>query len=201
MSTVPQQYITPQEYLDRERQAEMKSQYFQGEIFAMTGASREHNLIAGNTLTALNQRLRDRDCEVYLGDMRVKVSPSGLYTYPDVTVVCGEPQFEDAELDTLLNPKVLFEVLSPSTSDYDRGGKFVQYRRLPSLQEYVLISQDRPLVEHWVRQPQNQWVFSETESLQDTLVLPSISCDLPLAEIYLKVQFASDIEEQSHVKS
>ena len=191
MSTAPQPYITPQEYLERERRAETKSQYFQGEIFAMTGASREHNLIAGNTLTSLNQRLRDRDCEVYPSDMRVKVSPSGLYTYPDVTVVCGEPQFEDAELDTLLNPKVLFEVLSPSTADYDRGGKFAQFRRLPSLQEYVLISQDRPLVEHYVRQPQNQWMLTETESLDDTLVLSSIDCELPLAEIYLKVRLDS----------
>ncbi len=189
MSTVPEQYITPQAYLDRERQAETKSQYFQGEIFAMTGASRQHNLIAVNTVITLGPQLRDRDCEIYSGDMRVKVSPSGLYTYPDVTVVCGEPQFEDAELDTLLNPKVLFEVLSPSTADYDRGGKFAKYRRLPSLQEYVLISQDRPLIEHYVRQGQNQWVLTENESLDHTLVLPSIGCELPLAEIYLKVHF------------
>lgn len=191
MASVPQDSITPQEYLARERQAETKSQYFQGEVFAMTGASREHNLIAGNALTALNQRLRDGDCEVYPSDMRVKVSPTGLYTYPDVVVACGEPQFEDAELDTLVNPKVLFEVLSPSTADYDRGGKFTQYRRLPSLHEYVLISQDRPLVEHYVRQPKNQWMLTEIESLEDTLVLPSIDCELPLAEIYLKVHFKS----------
>ena len=140
-------------------------------------------------MAELRQRLRGRDCEVYPGDMRVKVSPSGLYTYPDVAVVCGEPQFEDAELDTLLNPKVLIEVLSPSTADYDRGGKFAQYRRLPSLQEYVLISQDRPLVEHYVRQPPNQWMLTENESLQDTVDLPSIDCELPLAEIYFKVRF------------
>ncbi len=191
MSTAPQPHITPQEYLERERRAETKSQYFQGEIFAMTGASREHNLIAVNLSAELRQQLRDRPCEVYQSDMRVKVGPSGLYTYPDVTVVCGEPEFEDAELDTLLNPNVLFEVLSPSTADYDRGGKFTQYRHLPSLQEYVLISQDRPWVEHFVRQPQNQWVLTETESLDDTLVLPSIDCELPLAEIYLKVHFDS----------
>ena len=155
----------------------------------MSGASREHNLIAGNTLIAIGPQLRDRECEVYPGDMRIKVSPTGLYTYPDITVVCGKPEFEDAEVDTLLNPKVLVEVLSPSTADYDRGRKFTHYRRLPSLQEYVLISQDRPLVEHYVRQGQDEWLLTEQSSLQDTLVLPSIQCQLPLSEIYLKVRF------------
>lgn len=191
MSTAPQQHLTPEEYLDRERRAETKSQYFQGEMFAMTGASREHNLITGNTLTLLNQHRRDRECEAYASDMRVKVSATGLYTYPDVTVVCGDPQFEDAVMDTLLSPKVVFDVLSPSTTDYDRGGKFAQYRRVPSLQENVLISQDRPLVEHYVRQLERQWMLTESESLEDKLALPSISCELPLAEIYLKVQFPS----------
>jgi Uma2 family endonuclease len=124
--------------------------------------------------------------------MRVKVSPTGLYTYPDVTVVCGEPEFEDADVDTLLNPKVLVEVLSPSTADYDRGGKFTHYRPLTSLQEYVLISQDRPLVEHYVRQGQDEWLLTDQRSLQDTVILPSIQCQLPLSEIYLKVQFAPD---------
>ena len=121
MSAVPKPFLTPQEYLARERQAETKSEYLRGEVFAMSGASRGHNLIATNVAGELRQRLRERDCEVYQGDMRVKVSPTGLYTYPDVTVVCGEPEFEDADVDTLLNPKVLVEVLSPSTADYDRG--------------------------------------------------------------------------------
>ena len=189
MSAVPKPLLTPQEYLARERRAETKSEYLRGEVFAMAGASREHNLIAGNISRELGQQLRERECEVYQGDMRVKVSPTGLYTYPDVTVVCGEPEFEDAEVDTLLNPKVLVEVLSPSTADYDRGGKFTHYRRLPSLQEYVLISQDRPLVEHYVRQGQDEWLLTEQSSLEDTLVLPSIECQLPLSEIYLKVRF------------
>jgi Uma2 family endonuclease len=163
----------------------------EGQVFAMAGASREHNLIALNTASDLRRQLRDRDCEVYQSDMRVKVSRTGLYTYPDITVVCGNPEFEDAESDTLLNPTVLFEVLSPSTADYDRGGKFAHYRRLASLQEYVMISQDRPLVEHYLRQPEDQWLLSETTSPQDTLVLPSIDCQLPLSEIYLKVRFES----------
>ena len=190
MSAVPKPYVTPAEYLALERRAETKSEYYQGEIFAMSGASREHNLIGVNVAGELRQQLRNRDCEVYPSDMRVRVTPTGLYTYPDVVVVCGEPQFEDGELDTLLNPKVLFEILSPSTADYDRGGKFAQYRRLASLAEYVLISQDRPLVEHYVRQPHDQWLLSEQSGLTDTLVLPSIRCQLALSEIYLKVQLA-----------
>ena len=189
MSAVSKPFLTPQEYLAHERRAETKSEYLRGEMFAMSGASREHNLIAVNVSRELSQQLRERDCEVYQGDMRVKVSPTGLYTYPDVTVVCGQPEFEDAEVDTLLNPKVLVEVLSLSTADYDRGGKFTHYRRLPSLQEYVLISQDCPLVEHYVRQGEDEWLLTEQRALQDTLVLPSIQCELPLAEIYLKVQF------------
>lgn len=195
MSAVPKSYLTPQEYLARERQAETRSEYLRGEMFAMSGASRKHNLIATNVAGELRQQLRDRECEVYQSDMRVRVSPTGLYTYPDVAVVCGEPEFEDAEVDTLLNPKVLVEVLSESTADYDRGGKFTHYRRLPSLQEYVLISQDRPLVEHYVRQGQDEWLLTEQSSLEDTLVLPSIDCQLPFAEIYLKVRFGQQEEQ------
>ena len=195
MSAVPKSYLTPQEYLVRERRAETKSEYLRGEVFAMSGASREHNLIAGNVNRELSEQLRERPCEVYQGDMRVKVSSTGLYTYPDVTVVCSEPQFEDAEVDTLLNPKVIVEVLSPSTADYDRGGKFTHYRRLPSLREYVLISQDRALVEHCVRQPSDQWLLTEYSALDGTLMLSSIQCQLPLAEIYLKVQFEPPADE------
>lgn len=192
MSAVPEPSLTPQEYLARERQAETRSEYLHGEVSAMPRSSREHNLIAGNVGGELRQQLRERQCEVYQSDMRVKVSPTGLYTYPDVTVVCGEPEFEDAEVDTLLNPQVLAEVLSPSTADYDRGGKFTHYRRLTSLKEYVLISQDRPLIEHYVRQGQDEWLLTEVGSPQDTLDLPTIECRLPLSEIYLKVRFPSD---------
>ena len=201
MSAVPKSHLSPREYLARERQAETKSEYLRGEVFAMSGASRKHNLIAGNVNRELGQQLRNRECEVYQGDMRVKVSPTGLYTYPDVSVVCGEPEFEDAEVDTLLNPKVIVEVLSPSTADYDRGGKFTHYRRLPSLQEYVLISQDRPLVEHYVRQGQDEWLLTEHSSLEDGLILPSIGCRLPFSEIYLKVRFDPDDSEAGMTKS
>jgi Uma2 family endonuclease len=184
--------LTPEEYLAIERKAEYKSEYYAGEMFAMAGASEPHNLIAGNTFATLHAQLRKRPCKVYPSDMRVKVSPTGLYTYPDVTVVCGKAQFDDEEKDTLLNPTVIIEVLSPSTEGYDRGRKFEHYRKLESLQEYVLIAQDTYHVEHYTRQPDNQWLLSEIEGLQGTLHLPSINCDLPLADLYDKVEIVSE---------
>ena len=179
--------LTPEEYLAVERKAEYKSEYYAGEVFAMSGVSEAHNLIAGNVSAALHAQLRKRPCKVYPSDMRVKVSPTGLYTYLDVTVVCGEAQFEDDQKDTLLNPTVLVEVLSPSTEDYDRGRKFEHYRKLEPLKEYMLIAQDKYHIEHYVRQPDNQWLLSETDSLPDTIHLPSINCDLMLADVYDKV--------------
>lgn len=188
MSSQVKSYYTPDEYLALERQAEYKSEYFNGEIFAMTGASRRHNLVAGNVFAALHLQLRKRPCEIYPSDMRVKVSPTGLYTYPDVVVVCGEPLFDDEQRDTLLNPTVLVEVLSKSTASYDRGEKFEHYRKLKSLAEYLVIAQNKHHVEHYVRQPDNQWLLSETDDIQKTAHLSSIGCDLVLADIYDKVE-------------
>ena len=189
MSLQPQQRYTPQEYLALERKAEYRSEYLAGEIFAMSGASRQHNLIAGNVFASLHGQLRNRPCEVYMGDMRVKVNQTGLYTYPDVVALCGEPQFDDAQRDTLLNPAVIIEVLSPSTEAHDRGGKFGHYRKLDSLREYLLVAQEEPHIEHYVWQSDNQWLLSEAYSLQATVQLPSISCTLVLAEVYEKVEF------------
>jgi Uma2 family endonuclease len=187
MTSQPKSRLTPEEYLKLEREAEHKSEYYRGEIYAMSGTSREHILVAGNVFASLHQQLRRRLCEVYQADMRVKVSPTGLYTYPDVVVVCGKPQFEDAELDTLLNPTVLIEVLSPSTEACDRGAKFEQYRTLASLVDYLLIAQDRCHVEHFARQPDGRWLLSEARSLEETLRIASIECELALAEVYEKV--------------
>lgn len=192
MSALAKPRLTPEEYLAFERKAEFKSEYFAGEMFAMAGATRAHNLIVLNVSSTLRQELRRRPCEVYPTDMRVKVSPAGLYTYPDVTVVCGKPQFEDENEDVLLNPLVLVEVLSESTEDYDRGRKFEHYRKVDSLREYVLIEQDRPHVMRFERQQDNTWVLWETDRMEETLKLPAIGCDLPLAEIYEKVEFSSD---------
>jgi len=182
--------LTVAEYLERERRSEGKSEFLNGEIFAMTGASRPHNLISLNVGAELRVQLKQRPCEVYVSDMRVKVSVTGLYTYPDVVVACGEPTFEDAEVDTLLNPVLLVEVLSRTTADYDRGEKFEHYRRLPSLREYLLVAQHRRQVMQYVRQADNAWLLTETGESGDSLYLPSLDCHLLLAEVYAKVQFA-----------
>jgi Uma2 family endonuclease len=182
---------TPEQYLALERQSPIKHEYYDGSIFAMAGASREHNLIAGNLFGDIRAQLRNHPCEVYVADMRVRVTATGLYTYPDVVAVCGEPQFLDSELDTLLNPSVIIEVLSPSTEADDRGNKFAHYRRLESLQEYVLVAQDRVRVERFTRQG-DEWLLTELSRLEDTLRLASIGCEMAVREIYAKVAFVTD---------
>jgi Uma2 family endonuclease len=199
MSTVPKPYLSADEYLARERAADFKSEYYRGEMFAMAGASREHNLIVGNIVREAGQSLKDKPCEVYPSDMRVKVTASGLYTYPDVTIACGELQFEDAEVDTLLNPTVLFEVLSENTEAYDRGAKSVHYRKLTSLKEYVLVAQDHPSIEQYIRQEDGSWLLRDASDLGDMLELASLKIRLPIPEIYRRVEFSSN--EKRHVQT
>lgn len=177
----------PEEYLAFERRSEEKHEYLAGEAFAMTGASREHNLIVTNVVAELRQQMKGRPCQVYPNDMRVKVDASGLYTYPDVAVVCGEARFEDEQVDTLLNPTLIVEVLSDSTEAYDRGEKFEHYRKLPSLAEYLLIAQDRPHVEQYVRQADGHWLLAEWHGREATARLPSIDAALALVEVYDKL--------------
>ena len=187
-SAAVQSHLTPEEYLALERKATIKSEYLEGQMYAMSGASRAHNLICLNIGAEIRSQLKERACEVYTNDMRVKVSAAGLYTYPDVLVVCDEPSFEDDSFDILLNPTVLFEVLSPSTEAYDRGAKFGYYRQLDSMQEYTLVSQDFMRVEHYLRHNE-QWILTEFGSPDDIVQLTSINCELPLREIYAKVDF------------
>jgi Uma2 family endonuclease len=182
---------TPAEYLALERKAEFKSEYYKGYITAMAGASREHNVIAGNLFRKIGNQLEGRPCESYINDMRVLIERTGLYTYPDVVVVCGEAQFEDDELDTLLNPTMIAEVLSPTTESYDRGKKFGHYRQLSSLREYVLVAQDEVLVEHYIRQG-DHWLLTEFRNLDDRLRLTSIDCEVSLREIYARVEFGTE---------
>lgn len=189
MSAVPKIYLTPAEYLAFERQSDVKHEYFRGELFAMAGASRQHVRISINVTTLLDNQLKGRRCEVFNGDMRVKVSPTGLYTYPDASVVCGRPRFEDKELDVLLNPTVIVEILSKSTEAYDRGEKFAQYRTLDTLSDYLLVSQDRPLIERFTRQPDSVWLFTESAGLDAVMPIEAIQCQLPLAEVYDRVEF------------
>jgi Uma2 family endonuclease len=192
MSSLTQAFYSPEEYLALERNAEYKSEYVNGRIFAMTGASREHNLIAGNVFGDLRSQLRGRPCEVYVSDMRVKVHPTGMYTYPDVAAVCGGPRFEDEQLDTLVNPARTIEILSPSTEAYDRGERFAHYRRLESLKEYVLVAQDKVRVELFARYGSagQQWVLTEISDLGGVLQLASIGCDIAIRDIYDRVEFS-----------
>lgn len=190
MSQKIKSYVSPEEYLRLERQSEYKSEYVNGEIFAMSGASRKHNLVAGNIVAELNRQLRGKPCEVYPSDMRVKVTATGLYTYPDVVVVCGEPKFEDEYVDTLLNPTLLVEVLSQSTERYDRIAKSSYYRTLDSLAEHLLIAQDEIRLEQYVKQANGQWLLYECSSLDEVVELPSISCSLALRDVYDKVSLA-----------
>ena len=190
MSQLAEQFITAADYLALERQAETKSEYLNGRIYAMSGASRNHNRITVNLTSTLHAQLKRKPCEPFSGDMRVKVKPTGLYTYPDVVVVCGEPRFEDPHVDTLLNPTVIIEVLSDSTAAYDRGEKFAHYRALPSLSDYLLIAQDQPRIEHYQRQSDGRWLYSATDGLDAQVEISTIGCVLRLAEVYERVNFA-----------
>lgn len=189
MSQQIQPHISPQEYLRLERQSEYKSEYVNGQIFAMTGASRNHNLITTNISRELSLQLKGQPCEVYAVDMRVKVRATGLYTYPDVAVVCGEPQFEDDFVDTLLNPTLLIEVLSPSTERYDRIAKSSYYRTIDSLAEHLLVAQDEVRIEQYFRQPDGQWSLMEYLALDKSAQLTSINCSLLLSEVYDRITF------------
>jgi Uma2 family endonuclease len=190
MSTPASERLTEQEYLARERQAETKSDYLAGQVFALAGATERHILISGNIFAALHGQLRGRPCRIYASDLRVKAERADYYTYPDIVVVCGEPRFEDAELDTLLNPILIIEVLSPSTENYDRGKKFELYRKIESFVEYLLVAQDRPFVEHHLRRADGSWLMHETTDLGAVLALENIACRLAVQDIYERVEAA-----------
>jgi Uma2 family endonuclease len=189
MATERQTFYTPEEYLAMEREAQEKSEYYSGQIYAMAGGSPEHNLIGFNIAGLLHARLRGSPCRGFTSDQRVRVTETGLYTYPDVTVVCGELQFDDARRDTLTNPALLIEILSPSTEAYDRGEKFAHYRRIESLQEYVLIAQDQPRVERFLRQSDGTWNYRAAEGVEGRLRLESVGVELLLSEVYEGVEF------------
>jgi Uma2 family endonuclease len=190
-SALPQKRLSPQEYLAIERDCETRHQYYRGEMFAMSGASREHNLLATSLSAELYNALRGKPCEVYSSDMRVKVPTTGLYTYPDVVVTCEKPRFEDDHFDTLLNPQVVIEVLSDSTESYDRGRKFEQYREIESFRDYLLVSQKRPHIEHYTRQ-EDGWLLTEARDLSGSISIASIGCTLKLADVYAKIEFPED---------
>lgn len=183
MSSMPTPRFTPEQYLEMERKADYKSEYLRGEIFAMAGASYEHNLVVANVLGELRAALRGGPCRAVANDLRVQVASSTLYTYPDVVVICGQPQFADAALDTLLNPSVIVEVLSPSTELFNRGEKWAYYQRLASLTDYVLVAQDKARVEHYARQGA-QWILTVAEGVASKITPEAVGCALTLAGIY-----------------
>jgi len=192
MSAQAQPRLTPEQYLEAERSAEFRHEYYNGHIYAMSGGSFRHAQIIGNLTAELHTALKTRPCSVVSNDLRLRVSPGGLYTYPDVIVICGDPRFADDQRDTLVNPALIVEVLSPSTEAYDRGFKSAQYRMVESLEEYALVSQAEPRVEVFRRQAGAHWLLSEAIGLEAVCRFESLDCAVPLAEIYAKVTFGPD---------
>ena len=186
MSSLPDYYLSPEEYLSLERRAEFKSEYLDGVVYAMAGGSERHNLIAANLIITLGVQLRDRPCRVYPSDLKVRVPNSKKFFYPDVAVVCGETQFADEERDVILNPILVVEVLSDSTEAFDRGKRFSSYQQIDFLREYLLVSQGEFQVEHYLRQ-ETGWFYTKAAGLDAALALPALNCRLELSDIYNKV--------------
>ncbi len=188
MSAQPDyKYLTPEEYLAIERKAEYKSEYVDGVMYAMAGGSPQHSLISSNVITLVNVRLWDSPCQVFNNDMKVRVPSSRKFHYPDVTVVCDKPQFADDEKDVLLNPLLIVEVLSDSAGDYDRNEKFEYYKEIESFHEYLLIAQDQPVVERFLKRPDGSWAGTRVEGVDQSVELLTIKCRLSLKNIYSKV--------------
>jgi Uma2 family endonuclease len=187
MSTQAKPFLTPEQYLEIERAAEYKSEYFNGEMFAMAGGTLDHAMIASDVSGILRAQLRGRPCRIAGSDLRLQVSPDGLYTYPDIVVFCGKAKLADAHRDTITDATAIIEVLSPSTENYDRGFKFEQYRGLPSLKDYVVLAQNRVHVEHWTRQTDGSWNLRETSDPDAVIQLPSIECSFRVGEAYERV--------------
>jgi Uma2 family endonuclease len=195
MSAQRKPRYTPDEYLELERHADYKSEYIAGEIFAMAGASFTHNRITLNIGGELRALLRGSSCSPVTSDMRVQVSATGPYFYPDALIICGDPIFRDGREDTVFNPVVLIEVLSPSTEAYDRGEKFAYYRRIESVQEYILVSQTRPRLERFTRQG-DLWILEEFNGTSASVALASADCSLPLAEVYDGITFPDEVTRE-----
>ena len=189
MSAVPKPKLTVAEYLAIEREAEFKSEFYDGEMFAMAGASLEHNRVSENLSIEIGKRLTSGPCQSFSRDLRVRIERTGLYCYPDLVIVCGEPLMADEDEDTLVNPCVVFEVLSPSTERYDRTIKLRHSKQLQSVQEYVLVAQDEPLCERFTRQPDGSWTHAEFVGLNATLELTAVPVAVPLADVYTRVTF------------
>ncbi len=181
--------MTEDEYLAFERTTETKHELIDGQVYAMSGGTMRHHRIAGDTYGTLHIQLLGGPCEPFPSDMQVHIPATGSFVYPDVSVVCGEPELRQGPGDLLLNPTLVVEVLSPSTESYDRNLKFRHYWTIPTLQQYVLIYQDEPLVECFTRQADASWRLDIAEGLNSTVELASIGCTLTLADVYARVDF------------
>ncbi len=188
MDNLARKTFTESEYLELERKADFKSEYYNGEIFAMAGATLIHNKIVSNLIFLLNQFLKDKPCDVYPSDLRLQVEKSGLYTYPDITIVCGKTELLDNKFDTLKNPTILIEVLSDSTEKYDRGQKFSFYREIPSLKEYILVSSKTVKIEKFKRLEDGNYLYIESNEHQP-FPIDSIKMNLNLEDVYNKIDW------------
>ena len=202
MSAQPLPYYTIEQYAEMEESAPYKSEFIAGRIYAMSGGTPKHSLIAGNIIRELGTLLKRGPCQVYTSDLRVGIMPIDVETYPDVTVVCGEPHINPFDENSIINPTAIFEVLSPSTERYDRGEKWARYRRLDSLEEYLLVSQDKPEVEQYLRQENGLWNYTAVEGLDVASVVTVRGVTLSLAEIYDKITFPEPEaqREQTHAE-
>jgi Uma2 family endonuclease len=193
---------TPDEYLAFERASDAKHEYLDGQIYAMAGASPTHNQICFNAIVAVGSQIINSSCIGYTSDQKIRTDPMDLFSYPDLTIVCGDPIFHDEQQDVILNPTVIIEVLSPRTENYDRSTKLDRYQNIRSLTDYILISQNRPCVEHYTRQKgKRQWLFTIETSPEAEIVIASIKCKLKLADIYNRVKFPSTKDLLAAVES
>jgi Uma2 family endonuclease len=195
MSAVQITKLTEAEYLARERANDFRSEFYQGEMFAMAGASWNHNQIKDNLVAQLFSKLKDAKCRTVSSDQRVKIDASGLYTYPDIAIVCGKAEFAKSDHDTLINPLVIIEVLSPSNESYDRYEKFKHYKKLDSLREYILVAQGRVGIERYVRNGGGEWQISTLTEIDEVFMLSSIpNVSVKVADIYSGVEFPEPTE-------
>jgi Uma2 family endonuclease len=195
MASLPNYYLSPVEYLAIERSAEYKSEYVEGVMYAMSGASEQHNLIVSNLIVMLGTQLRGGSCRVYPSDLKVRVPSGKSYFYPDVSVICGKTEFADDQRDVVLNPTAVIEVLSESTAAFDRGKKFQAYQQIESLKEYLLVSQDEQVVEHFLRQEDGHWLYTKIGWHDEPIELPSVNCRLSVRDIYDNVPWPGSSED------
>lgn len=190
--------ITPEQYLVLERDSDIRNEYYAGEIFAMAGAGREHNQISANIVRILGNQLLERPCSVFSSDMKVKIQELEKYTYPDIVIACEQEEYEDENNDVLLNPLVIIEILSDSTEAYDRGDKFAHYQIISSFTEYLLVSQYFCRVEKFLRRRDDSWIYTKYHSMEDAVKIEAVNCDLPVAEVYRKVNLCTHQRKPDH---